>query len=217
MCGRLFIKPVTELQELLEMLGILNITLPMLNNIAPTETIPLIHQSSTGLAVSSVRWWLHPHWSKEEPNQKFAMFNARIETLLTSPSFRGPVRSHRGIVPAAGFIEWKREGKQKQPFYIDAGSEPLLLAAVWDIWQEQVMSCAIITQAANTDFAEVHDRMPLSLTIAQAQRWLDPKQDAKMLVEEFAGASLALRMRAVTTAVNNARHKDELIFLDALA
>lgn len=53
--------------------------------------------------------------------------------------------------------------------------------------------------------------------LSKAQRWLDPKQDAKILVEEFAGSSLALRMRAVTTAVNNARHKDDLIFLDALA
>lgn len=37
MCSRLFIKPVTELEKLLEMLGILGVTL-LLNNVAPTET-----------------------------------------------------------------------------------------------------------------------------------------------------------------------------------
>ena len=38
MCSRLFIKPLTELEKLLEMLGILGVTLPLLNNVAPTET-----------------------------------------------------------------------------------------------------------------------------------------------------------------------------------
>lgn len=37
MCVRLFIKPVTELEKLLEMLGIQGVTL-LLNNVAPTET-----------------------------------------------------------------------------------------------------------------------------------------------------------------------------------
>lgn len=214
MCGRLFIKPVTELDQLIEMLGIFKSTLPLLNNVAPTETIPLIHQTESGLKISDVRWWLHPHWSKEEPNQKFAMFNARIETVLTAPSFRGPIQYRRGIVPAAGFIEWKREGKSKQPYYIDAGDEPLLLAAIWDVWQEQVISCAIITQPADAAFEAVHDRMPLSLTPEQAQRWLDPRQDHKKLIEDFAGSSLRLRMRPVSDKVNNARNKEDVVFLD---
>ncbi len=217
MCGRLFIKPVTELEQLLAMLGILNVTLPLLNNVAPTETIPLIRQTETGLNLSPVRWWLHPHWSKEEPNQKFAMFNARIETILTAPSFRGPIQHRRGIVPAAGFIEWKREGSNKQPFYIDAGDQPLLLAAVWDVWQEQLISCAIITQPADTTFAPVHDRMPLSLTPAQAERWLDPQQNHKQLIDDFSGSSLLLRMRPVSSKVNNARNKDDVEFLDVMA
>ncbi len=216
MCGRLFIKPVTELEKLLEMLGILGITLPLLNNVAPTEAIPIIHHTSTGLTVSQVRWWLHPHWSKEDPNQKFAMFNARIETVLSAPSFRGPVQYRRGIVPAAGFIEWQREGKNKQPYYIDAGDQPLLLAAVWDIWQEQLMSCAIITQAADEAFAPIHDRMPLSLTAAQALQWLDPQQDHKKLIENLAGTSLLLRARPIASTVNNARNKSDVVFLDAV-
>lgn len=215
MCGRLFIKPVTELDKLLEMLGILGVTLPLLNNVAPSETIPLIHNTGDGLSVNPVRWWLHPHWSKEEPNQKFAMFNARIETVLSAPSFRGPIQHRRGIVPAAGFIEWQREGNNKQPYYIDAGDQPLLLAAVWDIWQEQLMSCAIITQAADAAFAPIHDRMPLSLTAAQAREWLDPQQDHKALIENLTGSSLLLRARRVASTINNARNKDDVVFLDA--
>lgn len=216
MCGRLFIKPVTELNQLLEMLGILKVTLPLLNNVAPTETIPLIHQTESGLSLSPVRWWLHPHWSKEEPNQKFAMFNARIETVLSSPSFRGPIQYRRGVIPAAGFIEWKREGKSKQPYYIDAGDKPLLLAAIWDLWQEELMSCAIITQPANAAFAPIHDRMPLSLNPMQAAYWLDPKENHKKLIEQLSGQSLELRMRAVSSKVNNARNKDDLEFLEAI-
>lgn len=216
MCGRLFIKPVTELNQLMDMLSLLKVTLPILNNVAPTENIPLIIHTENGFDITPVRWWLHPHWSKEEPNQKFAMFNARIETILTAPSFRGPVQYRRGIVPAAGFIEWKREGKNKQPYYIDAGDQPLLLAAVWDVWQDQLISCAVITQPANAAFETVHNRMPLSLTLEQAKRWLDPQQNPKQLIADFSGTSLLLHMRPVSSKVNNARNKDDVEFLDEI-
>lgn len=77
------------------------------------------------------------------------------------------------------------------------------------------LSCAIVTQAANNEFESVHDRMPLSLSVAQAQRWLDPNLEAGALLEELNGTSLPMRFRAVSTKVNNARNKDAPEFMDA--
>ena len=110
-----------------------------------------------------MRWWLHPAWSPEPPNQKFAMFNARIETVLTSRAYKGPVQYRRGIVPAAGFVEWQKTRDGKQPYYIDSEDGVLRFAAVWECWQDQLWSCSIITQPASEDFAPLHNRMPLSL------------------------------------------------------
>ena len=214
MCGRIFIQPSAKLNELLSGLGLAGIELPKLNNIAPTEDIPVIRHAITGgMALTPMRWWLHPSWSKEEPNQKFATFNARIETVQTSPTFRGSIKHHRGVVPASAFVEWQTEGKHKQPFLIEGAEEPLALAAIWDLWQSELYSCAIITQPANESFSKIHDRMPLALTLAQAKEWLNPHANAAELLSALGGASVEFTVRKIDAAVNNARNKEPVKFL----
>lgn len=102
-------------------------------NVALTEPVPVVHQWEDQRAFSWMRWWLHPHWSREEPNQKFAMFNARAETIATSRAYKGPFQYRRCILPASYFIEWKREGGKKQPYLFEAEEDLLLLAGVWDL------------------------------------------------------------------------------------
>lgn len=214
MCGRLFIKPITNLDALLEALRLFNLELPVLHNVAPTDPVPLIYHDGTKYAVRGMRWWLHASWHREPPNQTHPSFNARIETILTLSSFRVPVRKQRGIVVADAFVEWQKhkKGEIKQPYYVQGKSEPLLLAAVWDVWNNDTYSCAIVTQEANEDFAQLHDRMPLSLTINQALRWLDPNENAETLINDFKGASIELIQRKVSPAINNARVKVEVEF-----
>lgn len=213
MCGRLYVKETPTAKELLQNFNIIT-ALPELNNIAPTETIPVIYQSENDYNLAGMRWWLHPSWSKDEPNQKYAAFNARIETVLTAPTFRGPIKRQRGIVPAAAFVEWKTEGKNKQPFFIEPIGEPLAIAAIWDVWQDHLLSCAIITQPANKAFAGVHSRMPLSLRGDQIKRWLNPEENAQLLLDEFNGHSLDYLIRAIDPVINNARNKYSPEFID---
>lgn len=214
MCGRIFIQPSSKLNELLSSFGLGGVELPELNNLAPTENIPVIKQGVSGeMELTPMRWWLHPSWSKEAPNQKFATFNARIETVQTSPSFRGAIKYHRGIVPASAFVEWQTEGKHKQPFFIEGAEEPLALAAIWDLWQSELYSCAIITQPANESFSKIHNRMPLALTMAQAKEWLNPHASAAELLSALDGACIELTVKKIDTAVNNARYKGPAQFL----
>jgi putative SOS response-associated peptidase YedK len=211
MCGRIFIKPGVNTSNLLAGLGLECVELPTLNNVAPTEQIPVIGHNSAGeLCVQLMRWWLHPSWSKEPPNQQYATFNARIETVLTSPSFRGAIRHHRGIVPASGFVEWKQEGKVKQPYFIEGQQEPLAVAAVFDIWNHDVLSCAIITQPADNRFSHIHHRMPLALSIEQANAWLDLSIPSPDLIHSLKGSCIDLRIQSVETSVNNARNKNDV-------
>lgn len=213
MCGRIFVRPSKAQQLFLESLGI-DMELPTLNNLAPTEAIPVITRQNGAYQLGMMRWWLHPAWSPDPPNQKYAMFNARIETIQTSRAFKGPIAYRRGIVPADGFVEWKTTGATKQPYYCQPEDQalPLALAAIWEVWQEQVWSCAIVTQPANDAFRVVHDRMPLSLTQEEAISWMDTDRDAKSLIADFTGRSLRLRAMAVQPSVNNARNKGDLVF-----
>ena len=214
MCGRIYVKSNGAYEILLAELGIRE-PLPTLLNVAPTASIPVIRQSAPGrYSLDNMRWWLHPAWSPSPPDQNYAMFNARIETVLTSRAFKGPIRKQRSIIPVDGFIEWKTHGKSKTPYYVNtADGSPLLFAGIWENWRDQVFSCAIITQPATDEFKDIHHRMPLSLTVDQSLEWLDLDGDGSELISRFSGQSLDLRPQEITSSINNARNKVEVTFV----
>ena len=64
-----------------------------------------------------MHWGLIPHWAAD-PSIGNRMINARTETLTELPSFKLLVDSHRCIIPADGFYEWRKEGKRKVPMWV---------------------------------------------------------------------------------------------------
>jgi putative SOS response-associated peptidase YedK len=102
-------------------------------------------------------WGLIPSWSTDGKG----FINARAETLEEKRSFSESFRLRRCLIPADGFFEWKRSGREKTPFYIYSVDEaPLMFAGIWDTWRNSgdlVTSCAIITTKANKLVGELHD------------------------------------------------------------
>lgn len=213
MCGRIFIKEGGTSGKVLSALGLGGVLLDR-NNLAPTESVPVIFMQGDTLKMRDMRWWLHPFWEKEPPHQKQARFNARIETVLTLNSYRVPIKKQRAIVPIDAFVEWQKEGNVKLPWYIEGKTEPLAIAAIWDVWGDEIYSCAIITQPASESFLPIHDRMPVSLSLHQAKRWIDAKENAADLITEFGHSSVDLKMQRISTEVNNARNKQLPIFIN---
>ena len=78
-------------------------------NVAPTDEAMVVVQRDDRRAVTAYRWGLIPHWANEAKVAS-RMFNARAETLTTSPAFRDAFRRRRCLVPVDSFYEWKREG-----------------------------------------------------------------------------------------------------------
>src|SRR5215831_13261058 len=72
--------------------------------------------------------------------------NARAETLEEKSSFSESFRLRRCLIPADGFYEWKRSGREKTPFYIFSDDKaPFVFAGIWDTWRnrsETITSCA---------------------------------------------------------------------------
>jgi len=62
--------------------------------------------------VKLMRWGLVPSWAPD-PSIGNRMINARSETLTEKPSFKQLLGTHRCLIPADGFYEWRREGKEK--------------------------------------------------------------------------------------------------------
>ena len=56
-------------------------------NVAPTDEAAVVVQRDDRRAITAYRWGLIPHWATEAKVAS-RMFNARAETLTTSPAFR---------------------------------------------------------------------------------------------------------------------------------
>src|ERR1700722_5127003 len=110
------------------------------------------------------------------------MINARTETVAERPAFRRAFERYRCLIVADGFYEWRprADGKQspKQPFHITrADGELFSFAGLWSIWHGEADStlrtCTILTTAANSAIAPLHDRMPVILQPGDEGAWLD--------------------------------------------
>ena len=210
MCGRFNVIDNPELQRLLQELGI-DLGLPSRANIAPTETIAMVRELEGNRELAQVRWWLTPSWARQV-DQKYAMFNARSESIATSRAYAVPFRRRRGVVPVSSFIEWRSEEGARQPYLIAGREEALALAAVWDCWQgegETIESCALVTTAAAPQFEQVHKRMPVMLTATEQQRWLNCGAELSPDDALFeARLKQPMSVQAISRQVNNARNKE---------
>jgi putative SOS response-associated peptidase YedK len=141
------------------------------------------------------------------------LINARAETLLEKPSFRGAFRRRRCLVPADGYYQWREGDASKQPYLIARRDDaPFAFAGVWERWGPRhdpaaaLDSFTIITTQANDFLGGFHHRMPVVLTQDAYGRWLDPDAAAEDLVELLAPAPNGL-LQAVPLdrAVNSIR------------
>ena len=149
-------------------------------NIAPTQPIPVIRQNPKEpiRELSLARWGLIPWWAKDASGSA-RMINARSESAATLPAFRDALKSRRCVVPADGFYEWKRAGKEKQPYCFEVNDGELFaFAGLWERWKDpagkSIETCSILTTTANAVTSAVHDRMPVIIETQSYDLWLDP-------------------------------------------
>jgi putative SOS response-associated peptidase YedK len=173
MCGRFSL--IVSADQLRERFGVsLNEPLKSRYNIAPTQNIPIITNLKPR-EITLARWGMIPHWAKDEKSS-YSMINAKAETIEEKPTYKGPFKSKRCLIPADGFYEWKKTGTKKVPFRFTRKDGKLFaFAGLFDEWEKegkQVISCTIITTNANPLLAKVHDRMPVILDEKQEKAWL---------------------------------------------
>lgn len=151
--------------------------------------LPVI-QAEEPESIGLLKWGLIPFWVKDAAAAKEIRrktFNARMETILEKPSFRGTVKSRRCLVLCRGFYEWQARDKEKIPHYIYLeGEPPIAMAGLYDTWTDRetgevLGTCTIITTAANSMMEKIHNtkkRMPLILSREDERIWIDPDLSA---------------------------------------
>lgn len=178
MCGRYSFAPKPKQRQALESIADLPEVLQLRFNIAPTQEAYVIANDQPH-QLQLMEWGLVPSWSADGKNSG-KLINARAENIAEKPSFREPIHSRRCLVPADSFYEWRNgSGGKKIPYRIFLKDEHLLfMAGIWDEWRQagkSKRSFSIITTATNQEMSELHDRMPLILPDATAQKlWLSP-------------------------------------------
>jgi putative SOS response-associated peptidase YedK len=209
MCGRFNVIDNPGLGQLLRDLGI-DLQLPPAINVAPTEQVSLIRRNASEVELLSARWWLTPSWAKQV-DQKYAMFNARSESLASKPAFKKPFHSQRGIVPMSSFIEWRTEDGIKQPYKVSNDSGAMAIAALWDLWEggdTPLLSCTLVTTASAAEFLPWHTRMPVMLAANEHERWLDNSQHLDAADSIFRNElKCGLTLVPLAKAVGNSRNK----------
>jgi putative SOS response-associated peptidase YedK len=189
-------------------------------NVAPTQQVPIVRASDGAYRGATVRWGLIPFFAKGEP-PKYSTINARIETVETAASYRGPwSRGQRCLQVAMGFYEWHVDGQgRKAPYFIHLNDQSVFaFAGLWDKSRKAdgttIESCVHITMPANDLMREIHNggnnphRMPAILRREDYDRWLNGSIDeARTCLRQYEpGLMVAYE---VSTAVNSPKNNNE--------
>jgi putative SOS response-associated peptidase YedK len=191
-------------------------------NVTPGQDIAAVRVDREGARrLRALRWGLVPFWAKDATIGR-RLINARLDSLSSKPAFREALRRRRCLIPASGFYEWGVDpAGKKQPFFVRPRDEPLLaIAGLWERWRaeggEPLETCVIVTTEANALLAPIHDRMPVVLTRAAQEVWLDSSSDVASIAE-LAANGPELEAWQVGTAVNDPRNDDERVIAPAPA
>lgn len=180
-------------------------------NIAPAQSVPVVHIDDTGNRVFTLaRWGLIPSWAKgtEELQQPS---NAKAETAAINPMFRHAYRESRVLVPADAFYEWTaRDGRQ--PYLIRLrDAEPMGMGGLLETWQGpagNIITFTILTIEANPLMAAIHDRMPVIIRPEDYSAWIDPNLNDIIRIQSMARPYPERLMEAypISRKIDNPQH-----------
>jgi putative SOS response-associated peptidase YedK len=148
-------------------------------NVAPTDPVLAVRLNEEGEREPGIlRWGLIPNRADPETFNRL-LINARAETVAEASAFRDAFETHRCLIVADGFYEWRAEETGKKPVWITRPDrEPFAFAGLWAAASRgdgsTVHSCAIVTCEPGEVVAPIHDRMPVILSREAEARWLDP-------------------------------------------
>ena len=198
-------------------------------NISPTSDVYVIRNDSDRRSLTAMSWGLVPVWAKDI-SRAASLINARSESVAEKPSFRNLLSRHRAVMPMDAYYEWKpmmRSGKEiKQPFVFKTQSGSsychngmFAVASLWSTWRSgdggELTTCVALTTEANERVSEVHNRMPVLLTVDGIREWLDVSLPAPLHLAQGI-PSEAVVYHPVSTDVNNARNHGEHL-MDAIS
>jgi putative SOS response-associated peptidase YedK len=146
-------------------------------NIAPTNSAPILRPLDDGVELCRLRWGLIPWFHKKGVKEwKMLTTNARYEGLTTSRTFKHAFEKRRCLVPLSHFYEWTGEKGHKTKWSFSRKDDAwFCFAGLWDradTSEGTVESYALLTTAAGPDVAPYHNRQPVILERSAYRAWM---------------------------------------------
>ena len=156
MCGRYVVtNPVSKTKRLVK--TAIKVEDKENYNAHPYQDLPVIKKYTNGNALENLKWGLVPSWSKKKEFKP--LINARLETIDEKVSFKKLIQLTRCVAVADGFYEWKREEKNKIPYYFLREDKKIIyIAGIY----ENDQFC-LVTEEASKNILEIHRRQPVIL------------------------------------------------------
>ena len=199
MCGRYVVtKPVTKTAEIVK--TSIKVEDRDNYNAHPTQKLPIIKSYSNGKTLESYDWGLIPSWAEDKKDFR-PLINARLETLTEKVSFKNLIQTSRCLVVADGYYEWKRENKEKTPYYFTKSDSSIIFFAAI----HQNNQFCIITREATDEVKEIHHREPLILGEEQISNYLDIKKEGMDILKSIKAPELKFHVvsKDVNKPINN--------------
>jgi len=199
MCGRYVVtKPVTKTADMVK--TTIKVEDNNNYNAHPTQKLPVIKSYTNGKALENYDWGLVPAWAKDKKDFR-PLINARLETLMEKVSFKKLIQTSRCLVVADGYYEWKRENKEKTPYYFTRSDSSLIFFAAI----HQNNQFCIITREATDKIKEIHHREPLILSEEQISNYLDIKKEGTDILKSIKPPELKFHVvsKDVNKPINN--------------
>ena len=177
MCGRMNVSDSPLVQELMKTLG-MSMYPKAKSNIGPGRSTDILIEDKDGRHLHEAIWSLLIEAKKNKPgyrpNPKWHTFNSKSTRLDSSRLWSSAFKSHRAIIPASCFFEWKN----KVCYAIEPVNEAIAFAGLYRSWQfedELIYSFSVVTLPQQTAFSHIHEKSyPLMLRQEDYDLWLDP-------------------------------------------
>ena len=177
MCGRYVItSPVSKTKKIVK--TAIRVEDKENYNAHPYQNLPVIKKYINGNTLENLKWGIVPAWSKKKEFKP--LINARLETIDEKVSFKKLIKLTRCVAVADGFYEWKREDKNKIPYYFLREDKKIIyIAAIY----ENSEFC-LITESATKNVIDIHHRQPVILNENDVNKYLNIELDGSSFLKE---------------------------------
>ena len=177
MCGRYVVtNPVSKTKRLVK--TAIKVEDKENYNAHPYQDLPVIKKYTNGNALENLKWGLVPSWSKKKEFKP--LINARLETIDEKVSFKKLIQLTRCVAIADGFYEWKREERNKIPYYFLREDKKIIyIAGIY----ENDQFC-LVTEEASKNILEIHRRQPVILNEKDVNRYLNVELNGSSFLKE---------------------------------